>query len=50
MDNNLGNTSLNTDAIADQAWYNCFIVIDFRVQVFAGETEMDIRFHSSVRV
>jgi hypothetical protein len=36
MDNKLGNPSLDTDAIADRALYNCFIVIDFRLRDFLG--------------
>jgi hypothetical protein len=46
MDKKLGTPSRDTDAIADKAWYNCFIVIDFRVRDFLGETEMVTRFHS----
>ena len=36
MDKKLGTPSRDTDAIADRALYNCFIVIDFRLRDFLG--------------
>jgi hypothetical protein len=45
----LGNSPLLIDAIAGQAWYNCFIVIDFHIRSVFSETAVLTRFHSSER-